>query len=243
MLRIASYSLIIVQEEPFVVALDWDLQEQGSHCAHCLRLIHKATAIQSEGDSLGTVYCSKTCQLKSKVQSHVLLFSLDPLLPADIDTGGVIAPAEERKKAQAELVAYLKSKNQNAPLLLARYLARQITMETAKMLPPTDPSASEMPKIMEENSPEYGPGDHLERLRYLDTEVPEEDTKLYCEVFGKALPGLEASLTQDRHSTTLGKLKYNAIGICYSGGRDDKVFTIEGSTHLNSFASSLIAFG
>jgi mitochondrial import receptor subunit TOM20 len=206
-----------------VAVLDHDLRESDSHCSHCLRLVHKATAIQPEGDRLGSVYCSKECEQKAKVQYHSLLFSLEPFLPLDMETGSQLASKEERDKVQAALAERLRAEKNNAPLLVVRYLARQVTIETSKVLHPTTSSPTELPPLLNEGSPEYGIADHLERLRFLDAKAPEEDTKLICDVLGAALPGLEQSLLEDRHSTTLGKMMYNAIGISFSGGRDDRV--------------------
>lgn len=216
-------SLTFLQEEPIVTALDWDLQELGSHCSHCLRLLHKATAITPEGDRLNATYCSKECQVKAEAQYHNLLFGLAPLLPPEIDVGAPLAPKELRDKAQQEFTDHLKAHKKTMSVLAAKYVTRQITIETAKMVIHTSPAATDAPQLTVDNSPEYGIADHLERLRYVDVTVPENETKLICAVFGAALPGLEQSLNDERHATTLGKVAYNAIGICYSGGRDDRV--------------------
>ena len=69
---LAQYSSMIpTQEEPIVTVLDKDLQEQGTYCTHCLRLIHKAIAVTAEGDPLNAVYCSKECQAKSKAKTNL----------------------------------------------------------------------------------------------------------------------------------------------------------------------------
>lgn len=65
--------------------------------------------------------------------------------------------------------------------------------------------------------------DHLERLRYLEIEVPEQETNLLRSVFETAIPGLESFITDERHATLKGKMAYNAYGVVYNGGRDDKV--------------------
>ena len=143
-----------------------------------------------------------------------------------MDGGGVIAPKEVRDKAQQEFVAQLKTHKKSMSLLAARYFGREIAIETAKVAPETKSPFVAPPKVTDENSPEYGISDHLERLRFIEVTVPENETKLICAVFGAALPGLEHSLNDERHATTLGKVAYNAIGICYSGGRDDRVSEI-----------------
>ena len=65
--------------------------------------------------------------------------------------------------------------------------------------------------------------DHMERLRYVDTEVTQEERTLLSNVLAAALPGLERLLGDDRHDTLKGKIRYNAIGVCFNGGRDDRV--------------------
>lgn len=224
--------------------MDWDLLEAGSHCAYCLKLVHKVSEYRPEGDRLNTVYCSKECYIKAKQQYHGILFTLDPLLPPEIAEGGASSP-EEREKAQAAVVEYLRSNKKLADFLVAKWVALQISIETSKVIPgSTVNPAQDLPKYLEDDAPEYAIGDHLERLRYLEATVTPEETEILRQVFGTALPGLEGSLTDDRHTTTLGKMLYNAIGICYSGGRDDRV-SREGfeSRFINQIVSSLSLLG
>lgn len=215
--------LTLLQEYPIVAALDWDLFEQGSHCAYCLKLVHKVSEYRPENDRLNTVYCSKDCYIKAKQQYHGILFTLDPLLPPEMAAEGSGTSPEEREKAQIALAEYLKSNQKLANFLVAKWVALQITIETSKVVPGAANPDKDLPKYIEDDAPEYAIGDHLERLRYLDASVTPEETEVLRNVFGTALPGLEGSLTEDRHVTTLGKMLYNAIGICYSGGRDDRV--------------------
>ena len=65
--------------------------------------------------------------------------------------------------------------------------------------------------------------DHMERLRYIDTEVAQEERTLLSNVLAAALPGLERLLGDDRHDTLKGKIRYNSIGVCFNGGRHDRV--------------------
>lgn len=213
----------ISQEEPIVTTLDLDLQGIGSHCGYCLRTIQKDMAIKPEDDQLQTVYCSKDCQVKSKAQSDNLLFGLQPVLPPELDETGASSNKEARDAAQKKFVQSLKDQGKNAPFLVARFVARQVSIETGKMVPKKPgSSAVDLPKLIEgEHS--YSLYDHIERLRFLDANVDEKDNKALCEVLGAALPGLENSLTEERHATYLGKISYNSYGICFSGGRDDRV--------------------
>lgn len=65
--------------------------------------------------------------------------------------------------------------------------------------------------------------DHMERLRYVETEVTQEERTLLSDVLAAALPGLERLLGDDRHDILKGKARYNSIGVAFNGGRDDKV--------------------
>ena len=65
--------------------------------------------------------------------------------------------------------------------------------------------------------------DHMERLRYVDTQVTQEEKTLLSDVLASALPGLERLLGDDRHNILKGKMRYNSIGVGFNGGRDDKV--------------------
>ena len=69
----------------------------------------------------------------------------------------------------------------------------------------------------------YGASDHLERLRFLEGDVSDEEVRALRAVLGAALPGLENSVLEDRHAILVGKMAYNSIGVCPDGGRDDKV--------------------
>ncbi|PSR75045.1 hypothetical protein PHLCEN_2v9375 [Hermanssonia centrifuga] len=212
---------VIYKEDPLVVALDSDLQQMGTHCSHCLRLIHKGMAIKPESDRLNAIYCSKECQVASKAESQNLLFTLESPLPPGMDQGLSSLTKPKREEAQKVFTDYLKSTGKTNPLLLARLLARQISLETAKFTP-NQPGGIVEPPLTDEGSPGYGISDHIERLRYIDVNALEAERKMITEVLGSALPGLESTLPEDKHALAMGKIAYNAFGVCYSGGRDDK---------------------
>ncbi|KAF7798912.1 hypothetical protein EIP86_010140 [Pleurotus ostreatoroseus] len=213
---------VIYMEDPVVAALDKDLQEEGAYCTHCLRLVHKATAIKAEEDPINATYCSKECQLASTAESQNFLFGTQPILPPEMDNGMSQLTKPRRMQAQKAFTEYIKSQEGNAPLLLARFVARQIGIETAKILGSRASSTvATLPELTEQGG-DYGIADHLERLRYVDTSVDDKHHDLYTELFAATLPGLEQSLPKDKHPVNLGKIAYNAYGICYSGGRDDK---------------------
>lgn len=80
----------------------------------------------------------------------------------------------------------------------------------------------------------------MERLRFIDTEVSEHEQKLLSNVLQTSLPGLEVFIEGDRYSIIRGKMRYNAIGIFYDGGRDDKVGGFQNlSRKLLNFCLSL----
>ena len=84
--------------------------------------------------------------------------------------------------------------------------------------------------------------DHMERLRYVDTEVTQEEKTLLSNVLASALPGLERLLGDDRHDILKGKMRYNSIGVSFSGGRDDRVRRDDSVSTLGPFFKpSLIA--
>lgn len=212
------------QEHPLVATLDADLEGKGTHCSHCLRTIQSDIAIRPESDRLASAYCSKDCQLKAHTQSQGLLFTADPPVPdALLGAGAAPANTAARADAQAAWATHLAGVGRSAPLLVARLIARQVANETLKMLP----SAS-TPKLPGGDAPEADGGDytlydHLERIRFLEVNPPKAEMELLRNVLQTALPGLEEFVTDERHATLLGKMMYNAYGVCFGGGRDDKV--------------------
>lgn len=215
-----------LQEEPLVATLDHDLEGKGTHCSHCLRHIQKGMAITPDSDRLNSVYCSKDCQLKSKVHSQHLLFSLDPYLPPELD-GGVVGEmsSEKRDAAQQALAEFFKKQRKAAPVLSARFVARQVALETAKMIPGQQSSLADLPKFVEDGN-DYGMYDHIERLRFVEGTVEEEELQLLRDVFASTLPGLESAVNDEQYALWKGKMLYNAFGVCYGGGRDDKVCSL-----------------
>ena len=61
------------------------------------------------------------------------------------------------------------------------------------------------------------------RLRYVETEVAQQERTFLSNVLASALPGLERLLGDERHDILKRKMRYNSIGITFNGGRDDKV--------------------
>lgn len=99
-----------------------------------------------------------------------------------------------RSEAQDKFISFLtgEMKERNAPHLLARFLARQIAVETAKMIPGGDSTVymADLPSVEQTTGMDYGLWDHVERLRFLAVSVPDEEHDIMKELLSTALPGL-----------------------------------------------------
>lgn len=179
--------------------------------------------LPAELNPLSSTFCSKACLVANQSQSHSLLFTTESPLPAEISSGPASEAANEaRQRAQANFVAYIKKEGRATPQLVARFIARQVALETIKMVEggkkPVDKD-----DFTDAEGSEYLLADHMERLRYLEVKPTAEELPLLVSVLQTALPGLEQFVTNERHATLLGKMAYNAFGVCFGGGRDDKV--------------------
>ena len=218
----------VLQELPVVAVLDPDLEGQGTYCSHCLRSIEQDKAIRPESDRFDSAYCSEDCRERAKIQTQNLLFGLDAVLPPELDQGQSELTKPARDEVQKKFADYIKEQGRSVLMLSSRFVARQVAIETAKMAPnKTGVLARELEEA-QIGGTEYSLYDHMERLRFTEGKVSEEETKLLCAVLGAALPGLEQSVTDERFATYQGKMAYNAIGICYNDGRDDKVRECQG---------------
>jgi len=213
-----------------VTALDSDLQAKGTYCAQCLRPIESdiSLEVKDSSHSFPQTYCSKDCMLAAKNQTHTLLFTLDNPLPLELAiSAGPQPPLGPRREAQAKFANFIKKSGQTTPLLVARFIARQVAIETQKLsligLKKTQTTVEKDFTDAEGHSDGYSLNDHIERLRYLEVKKSEEEEKLLIDVLSSAVPGLEGFITGEKHSMISGKMAYNAFGVCYGGGRDDKV--------------------
>lgn len=167
--------------------------------------------------------------ISSKKQSHSLLFTLDPALPPEIPSAPPPPVAQEaRREAQTKFAEYIKASGKSVPLLVSRFIARQVQGETQKLVQATSPGAAHgTPETdytdAETGIEKYVLADHLERLRYLEVVPNTTESELLVKVLQTALPGLEEFITPDKYATLSGKMAYNAFGVCFGGGRDDKV--------------------
>ncbi|PFH49247.1 hypothetical protein AMATHDRAFT_48863 [Amanita thiersii Skay4041] len=224
---------VIYKEFPIVTALDADLEAAGTYCSQCLRRIDPSSSSVKPSETsnpLSSTYCSETCMSAAKAQSHSLLFTLDSPLPPEIPTGPIPASAlEARKAAQAKFIEHIKQDARSSTLLVAKFIARQVAIETNKMVNASKAAVSKGSETAQETNDftdaeggEYLLADHIERLRFLELTAQPEALKLLAQVLETALPGLEQFITEERHATLIGKMAYNAYGVYYDGGRDDK---------------------
>ncbi|KIY73922.1 MAS20-domain-containing protein [Cylindrobasidium torrendii FP15055 ss-10] len=210
----------IYKEWPVVATLDPDLAAAGTHCSHCLRLIESDLALRTPGDLIDATYCSKTCQIESKSDYHNLLFTTERPLPEPIPIAPPTPEAmEKRARVEAEYAAHLKKVNRNDRYLAGRFVARQISMETVRLASGID---AKPPKFTHSSGDDYGLGDHMERLRFIEVEISPEDTTLLGNVLGAAMPDLNKFVNDERMAILIGKLAYNSFGVTYGGGRSDR---------------------
>ncbi|KAF8138309.1 hypothetical protein EV363DRAFT_1393768 [Boletus edulis] len=213
---------LIYKEEAIATALDADLQGKGTHCSHCFRLIQRDTAVRPDSDRFNSVYCSEDCHVKSMTYSQGILFTLESPLPEQLIPEAANISKDERDRAQAAFAEYIQKSGKSALELMARVIARQVSIETAQMITSLGQSPLANPIVVLTDGGDYTFNDHLERLRYLDVAPFEEGGKLFETVLKLAIPGLEHLATEERLSVYLGMMAYNAFGVCFDGGRDDK---------------------
>ncbi|KEP55343.1 hypothetical protein V565_005710 [Rhizoctonia solani 123E] len=223
---------VIYTEKAVVAALDFDLQNLRTHCTHCLRRVD--TPISVPDDPLDATYCSKACQLASKIQSQNVLFGLEPPLPPNPDEPEkpkAEAELVERRKSQEDFIETLRKNGATRALLVARFIASMIAEQSAKLGAAVNPSSKNsspadlfgLPEP-EGDSTTYSFYDHVERLKYLEiTETPAEleEVNALKKVMKNAMEGLE-EFVGDRYPLLKGKMAYNAIGVAFGSGRDDK---------------------
>ncbi|KAJ7129224.1 hypothetical protein C8R44DRAFT_776214 [Mycena epipterygia] len=212
---------VIYKEHPMLTCLDYDLQLAGSHCTHCLREIQPSLGSLPLTSSASTksAFCSKPCQVASKTQWHSFLFTLDPPLPAVLELSQITPTAAEleaRRSAQAQLVAYLNKDKRVGTMLLAKFIARQLTASNTKT------TGKRPPDYAEADSGEYRIEDHVERWSTGSASPPPEEYPLLLTLLHTTLRGLEAFLNEDSHKKLLGKMVFNAFGVCFGGGRHNR---------------------
>ncbi|KAJ7223952.1 hypothetical protein C8J57DRAFT_1391059 [Mycena rebaudengoi] len=211
---------VIYKEHPIMTCVDYDLQAAGTHCTRCLREIEPALGSLPLISSAGTksVFCSKPCQIASKTQWHSFLLTLEPPLPAVPELSiltSTAAALETRRAAQVQFMAYLEKESRIEMLLLAKILARQLTtVEKTPSVSPNDYAGAD--------NAQYRMEDHIARWMTLAVDPSPEEQQLLVDLFRATFPGLEQYITEDIHKSFLGRIKHNAFGVCFGGGRDDR---------------------
>lgn len=154
-----------------------------------------------------------------------MLFGREPVLPPELDPGvvGNTTDTDAREAAQTAYVEWLKAKAGQANVLGARFVAKQIAHETSKLVKDKHNALQAEAALLADGGELYSVSDHMERLRFVEGNVTDEEVKLLQTVFGAALPGLEQSVNEERLAVLVGKMAYNSIGITPDGGRDEKV--------------------
>jgi len=211
----------IYVETPILSVLDTDIQLQGTHCTQCLRPVLKGVAIGIESDPLKAVYCSKKCQMQSRTQYHNALFGDEAVVSDDVDAElKTTVQQESRKQAQAEFLQQWKSTNSLSSMLIARLVVLQIIAELAKQLKSAEGLKKDLPEAA--INLDRSVYDHFERLRFLDTTVPDGEYEAFKKLLSQTFPEFADSYSDERHALFKGKMAYNAIGVCFGGGRDDR---------------------
>lgn len=157
--------------------------------------------------------------MQAKNQYQNILFGIES--PVHLES--ILVDEKERRHAQIAFASYLKNSNQLTGVLASRLWGLHIACETTKLSPPNDPIHSHIPELA--MSSDFGLTDHLDRMRYVLTPDPEE-WEHFNNLLAKTLPGLEAAHPLEQHTVFRSKTAYNMIGVCYGGGRDDRVSMI-----------------
>jgi mitochondrial import receptor subunit TOM20 len=184
-------------------------------------------SLLEDSNRFACTFCSRACLVAHKSQSHSLLFTTESPLPTELAPG--LQPPdllEQRKQAQEKFAAYIKKEGLATPLLVARFIARQVALETNKIIDSVKNTNPEKCDFMDAEGGGYQLADHIERLRFIEVVPPNEEFPLLVDVLKLALPGLEHFVLDERHTVLHGKMAYNAFGVTFGGGRDDKVSTL-----------------
>ncbi|KAI0254720.1 hypothetical protein BJV78DRAFT_1120730 [Lactifluus subvellereus] len=212
---------VIYKEQPIVSVLDPDLEGKGSHCSQCHRKIDDGAALTPDGDRLTSAFCSEECQAKLRLESQTLLFGPEYAIPAELNPNSQDPEAvKKREDAQIAFARFVRESGRVQVLLVARFIARQVVSETVKLLPTGHPAIPTQTDEWTEHG--YTLFDHMERVRFLELNGREGEAEYLRAILKANLQGLEDFVTDERYTVLIGKMAYNAYGISFSGGRDDK---------------------
>jgi import receptor subunit TOM20 len=166
--------------------------------------------------------------MRSKAESRVAVAPLRPRIrhPRRAQSEPGPSSVQKREEAQTAFARFAQERGKTQALLVARFIARQVVNETAKLLPAGHPSARkpEAADSDEWTAHGYTLFDHMERVRYLELGGREGEAEQLRAILKANLQGLEDFVTDERYTTLVGKMAYNAYGISPAAeGRDDKV--------------------
>lgn len=207
-----------------VSVLDSDLEGKRAHCSQCLRKIDDGAALTPDGDRLTSAFCSEECQARLRAESQTLLFGPEYAIPAELNPANQDPEAvKKRQDAQIAFARFVRESGRAQVMLVARFMARQVVNETVKLLPTGHRSAPTQTDEWTEHG--YTLFDHMERVRFLELSGKEGEAEHLRAILKANLQGLEDFVTDERYTVLIGKMAYNAYGVSFSGGRDDKVRT------------------
>lgn len=137
-----------------------------------------------------TSYCSTRCLNAALSQHHNLLFTLERPLPPQIPMEPITESGlNARRKTQEEFARYILGTGRSIPLLVARFIARQVEIEMRKLIPDIESATSSTPSAFAPSTPKTSPptstdytstdssgagtheyllADHFERLQSID---------------------------------------------------------------------------
>ncbi|KIY51648.1 MAS20-domain-containing protein [Fistulina hepatica ATCC 64428] len=219
---------VIYKEYPVASVLDPDLTIRGTHCSRCLReLADSGVAAVRTDDAFPAAYCSEDCATAARVQYEALLFSLESALPPSLNLGPPASATarEARRVAQEKYIEYVQAhpEHANASVLVARFIARQATAETEKLVAK---AISDDDYTDAEGSDEsYSLEEHLVRLRFTLPEGAhvEQEGTLLGRLLEAAVPGFDQFVTDNRYKKMLGFIHYNSFGVYFGkDGRDGR---------------------
>ena len=212
-----------LQEEPIVAALIPQLESRKLHCSHCLRRLEDQP-LEIPEDPLKAAYCSEACRSEAASAHYDLLFGTIrvPSLPNEGRPDLSVQEQAERVEAQQKLVS-LYTKGSVSPLLVARFLGKQVREEFEK-LALNDPESKRKARRPEDvDKRDYTLFDHIDRLRYMEVFAEEEEFKTIFQLLKTGMPGLENVISDEKYEALKGKMAYNAIGIYHDDSADYKV--------------------
>jgi import receptor subunit TOM20 len=159
-----------------------------------------------------------------RAESQTLLFGPEYAIPAELNpTNQDPEAVKKREDAQIAFARFVRESGRAQVMLVARFMARQVVNETVKLLPTGHRSAPTQTDEWTEHG--YTLFDHMERVRFLELSGKEGEAEHLRAILKANLQGLEDFVTDERYTVLIGKMAYNAYGVSFSGGRDDKVRT------------------